>query len=419
MRGEDMPQGARFSYLSPEQRVPSDHPLRPIRQLVDRVLPRLSACFAGLYAEGGRPSIPPEKHLRALRWQGLYGVRSERLLMEQLDYNRLFRWLVGLNMDDPGWDFTLFSQNREGRLEAPVARAFLVEIGALAREKGRLSDEHFPGDGTRSAAWAGQKSFKPRAGAPPPTDSDAGNPSVDFRGQQRTNDTHASPTDAAAQRYKKAKGQEAKLAFLGHGLMENRNGLVVETRLTAATGTAERAASLAMIGTKRKQKPGRLTLAGAKNYDTQEQVAALRGLKVTPHVAQNTGRPGGSAIDQRTTRPAGYPVSQTKRQRGEEIFGWFKPVAWMRQPRLRGLERVGGMCTWAAAADNLGRRRNRLGATPGSRGRRVPRSEIRPPARLRRAHEMTSANLAPAAFTTPKSGTKRNLFVNEHFSSAC
>ena len=364
MRGDDIQQGAMFSYLSPEQRVPSDHPLRPIRQMVETVLQRLSARFEGMYAEGGRPSIPPEKLLRALLLQCLYSVRSERLLMEQLDYNLLFRWLVGLNMDDPVWDFTVFSKNRERLLEAQVARAFFVEIGALAREKGLLSDEHFTVDGTLIEAWAGQKSFKPRAGAQPPTDSDAGNPSVDFRGQKRTNDTHASTTDADAQLYKKAKGQEAKLAFLGHVLMENRNGLVVETRLTAATGTAEREASLAMIGTKRKQKPGRLTLGGDKNYDTHEQVAALRGLKVTLHVAQNTGRPGGSAIDQRTTRHAGYTVSQTKRKRVEEIFGWFKTVALMRKTRFRGLERVGWMFTWAAAAYNLVRMRNLLGATP-------------------------------------------------------
>jgi transposase len=354
-----------FSYLSPEQRVPADHPLRPIRQMVDTVLKRLSPRFETMYAEGGRPSIPPEKLLRALVLQCLYSVRSERLLMEQLDYNLLFRWFVGLNMDDPVWDFTVFSKNRERLLEADVARAFFVEVGQLAREQGLLSDEHFTVDGTLIEAWAGQKSFKPRAGTPlPPTDSDAGNPHVDFRGQKRTNDTHASTTDPDAQLYKKAKGQEAKLAFLGHALMENRHGLVVETRLTAATGTAEREASVEMMKAQRKQKRGRLTLGGDKNYDTREQVAALRQLNVTPHVAQNAARPGGSAIDQRTTRHAGYAVSQTKRKRVEEIFGWFKTVAMMRKTRFRGLERVGWMFTWAAAAYNLVRMRNLLGATP-------------------------------------------------------
>jgi len=365
MRGDDIQQGAMFSYLSPEQRVPADHPLRPIRKMVDTVLQRLSPRFEAMYAEGGRPSIPPEKLLRALVLQCLYSVRSERLLMEQLDYNLLFRWFVGLNLDDPVWDFTVFSKNRERMLEDDVARAFFTEIGALAREKGLLSDEHFTVDGTLIEAWAGQKSFKPRTGTPPPpTDSDSGNPSVNFRGQKRTNDTHASTTDADAKLYRKAQGQEAKLAFLGHVLMENRNGLVVETRLTAATRTAEREAALEMMGAQRKQKRGRVTLGGDKNYDTREQVARLRQLQVTPHVAQNTGRPGGSAIDHRNTRHAGYTVSQTKRKRVEEIFGWFKTVALMRKTRYRGLDRVGWMFTWAAAAYNLVRMRNLLGATP-------------------------------------------------------
>jgi len=285
------------------------------------------------------------------------------LLMEQLDYNLLFRWFVGLNMDDPIWDFTVFSKNRERLLEADVARAFFTEVGQLAREQGLLSDEHFTVDGTLIEAWAGQKSFKPRAGAQPPTDSDAGNPSVNFRGQKRTNDTHASTTDADAQLYKKAKGQEAKLAFLGHVLMENRNGLVVQTRLTKATGTAEREASVEMARAERRSKREHLTVGGDKNYDTREHVATLRELKVTPHVAQNTARPGGSAIDQRTTRHAGYAVSQTKRKRVEEIFGWFKTVALMRKTRFRGLERVGWIFAWTAAAYNLVRMRNLLGAT--------------------------------------------------------
>jgi len=260
MRGDDIQQGAMFSYLSPEQRVPANHPLRPIRKMVDRVLQRLSARFEAMYAEGGRPSIAPEKLLRALVLQCLYSVRSERLLMEQLDYNLLFRWFVGLNMDDPIWDFTVFSKNRERLLKAEVARAFFEEVGELARQQGLLSDEHFTVDGTLIEAWAGQKSFKPRGEAPtPPSDPDSGNPSVDFRGQRRTNDTHASTTDAEAKLYKKAKGQEAKLGFLGHVLMENRNGLVVETRLSAATGTAEREAALEMVRAKREQKRGGMT----------------------------------------------------------------------------------------------------------------------------------------------------------------
>lgn len=363
MRGNDLQQDAMFSYLSPDQRVPADHPLRPIRRMVDRVLKRLSLRFESMYAEGGRPSIAPEKLLRALLLQCLYSVRSERLLMEQLDYNLLFRWFVGLNMDDPIWDPTVFSKNRERLLEADVARAFFDEVGNLAREKQLLSDEHFTVDGTLIEAWASQKSFKPKGEVkPPPPDSDAGNPSVDFRGEKRTNQTHASTTDPEARLYKKAKGQEAKLGFLGHVLMENRHGLVVETRLTGAQGRAEREAALDIMRAERKQKRGRLTLGGDKNYDTHECVAGLRDLKVTPHVAQNTERPGGSAIDARTARHTGYAASQRKRKRVEEIFGWFKTVAQMRKTRHRGLERVGWMFTWAAAAYNLMRIRNLLGA---------------------------------------------------------
>jgi transposase len=331
--------------------------------MVDTVLKRLSPRFEALYAEGGRPSIPPEKLLRALVLQGLYSLRSERLLMEQLDYNLLFRWFVGFNMDDPIWDFPVFSKNRERLLEADVARVFFVEVGQWAREQGRLSDEHFTVDGTLIEAWAGQKSFKPRTGAPLPTDSDAGNPSVNFRGERRTNDPPASTTDPDAQLYKKAKGQEAKLAFLGPVLMENRNGLGVETRLSKARGTAEREASLEMVGRKRKQTRRRLTLGGDKHYDPTAHVASLRKLKVMPQVAQNTARSGGSALDQRTTRHAGYSVSQTQRKRVEEIFGWFKTVALMRKTRYRGLEWVGWMFTWVAAAYNLVRMRNLLGAT--------------------------------------------------------
>jgi transposase len=364
MRGDDLQQGAMFSYLSPEQRVPADHPLRSIRQMVDTILKRLSPRFEAMYAERGRPSIPPEKLLRALLLPCLYSVRSERLLMEQLDYNLLFRWFVGLNMDDPVWHFTVFSQNRERLLKADVARAFFEEVGQLAREKGLLSDEHFTVDGTLIEAWAGQKSFKPRppGDAPPPPDSDSSHPTVNFRGQKRRNDTHASTTDPDARLYKKADGQEAKLAFLGHVLMENRNGLVVQTRLTRATGTAEREASLEMLKEKRKQKEGRLTVGGDKNYDVAEHVAALRQLKVTPHVAQNTARRGGSAIDQRTTRHPGYSTSQTKRKRVEEIMGWVKTVGLMRKTRFRGLERVGWIFTWTAAAYNLIRIRNLIGA---------------------------------------------------------
>jgi len=363
MRGDDQQQSGMFSYISAEQRVPENHPLRPLRKMVDEALAEMSPRFTRLYAKRGRPSIPPEKLLRALLLQVFYTIRSERALMEQLDYNLLYRWFVGLNMDDAMWDVTVFTKNRERLLKGDIARVFFQKVVEQARAQDLLSDEHFTVDGTLIEAWAGQKSFKPRAGtSAPPTDSDAGNPSVNFRGQKRTNQTHASTTDADAKLYKKAKGHEAKLAFLGHVLMENRNGLVVETRLTAATGTAEREAAMEMIGAKPQR--GRVTLGGDKSYDTREHVAGLRQLKVTPHVAQNTERPGGSAIDHRTTRHEGYTVSQRKRKRVEEIFGWFKTVAMMRKTRFRGLERVGWMFTWAAAAYNLVRMRNLLGATP-------------------------------------------------------
>ena len=355
MRGEDPQQAAMFSYISPEERVPQDHPLRAIRAMVDAVLKELSPQFASLYSYTGRPSIAPEKLLRALLLQVLYTIRSERLLIEQLDYNLLFRWFVGVNMDDPVWDSSTFSKNRERLLEGDVAHAFFDQVLAQARERDLLSDEHFTVDGTLIEAWAGQKSFK-RQGtdtpAPPP--DDPGNPSVDFRGERRTNATHASTTDPEARLYKKAKGQEAKLSYLGHVLMENRHGLVVDTRLTQATGTAERDAALEMA----EATPGRhrITLGADKNYDTRELVRELRALRVTPHVAQHTnGR--ASAIDGRTTCHSGYAVSQRKRKCVEEIFGWMKTVGLLRKTRHRGVARVGWMFTFAAAVYNLVRMR--------------------------------------------------------------
>ena len=355
MRGEAPQQAAIFSYISPEERVPPEHPLRAIRVMVDAVLKELSPQFARLYSHTGRPSIAPEKLLRALLLQVLYTVRSERLLMEQLDYNLLFRWFVGLNMDDPIWDASTFSKNRERLLEGDVARAFFDQVLAQARESDLLSDEHFTVDGTLIDAWAGQKSFKRKEAEPPssPPD-DPGNPSIDFRGERRTNATHASTTDPEARLYKKAKGQEAKLCYLGHVLMENRHGLVVDTRVTPATGTAEREAALAMA----EAIPGqqRVTLGADKNYDTRDFVGELRELRVTPHVAQHTtGR--SSAIDGRTTRHLGYAVSQRKRKCVEEIFGWLKTVGLMRKARHRGVARVGWTFTFAAAVYNLVRMR--------------------------------------------------------------
>jgi transposase len=303
MRGDDPQQAAMFSDISPEERVPQEHPSRPIRMLVEAVLKELSPQFDRLSSHTGRPSIVPEKLLRALLLQVLYTIRSERLLMEQLDDNLLFRWFVGLNRDDPIWEPSTFSKNRERLLEGEVAHAFFDQILAQARERDLLSEEHFTVDGTLIEAWAGQKSFKRKeAPFPSPPPDDPGNPSLDFRGERRTDATHASTTDPEARLYKKAKGQEAKLAYLGHVLMENRHGLVVDTRVTQATGTAEREAALAMA----EAIPGQqqVTLGADKNDDTRDCVRELRARQVTPHVAQHTsGR--SSAIDGRTTRHPG------------------------------------------------------------------------------------------------------------------
>lgn len=360
MRGDDLQQRALFSYVSPEPRVPKDHPLRKRRPLVDGALARMSRRFTAMYARVGQPSIAPEKLLRALLLQILYTVRSERLLMERLDHDLLFRWFVGLNRDDPIWDATVYAKNRERLLNSDVAGEFFPEVLGQAEGLNLLSDEHFTVDGTLIEAWASQKSFKPKAGQVSPPPDDPGKPEVNFRGEKRRNDTHPSTTDPQARRYKKAKGQEAKLGYLGHVLMENRNGLVVDTRLTLAAGTAEREAALAMV--KKRSGPRRVTLGGDKNYDPQDLVKGLRQNRVTPHVARNTANRS-SALDGRTTRHAGYAVSQRKRKRGEEIFGWMKTLGLMRKVRHRGRELVEGMFTYTAAAYNLMRRGKLLGAS--------------------------------------------------------
>ena len=360
MRGDDLQQDAMFSYVSPERRVPADHPLRPIRRMVDQVLKGLSSHFDTLYSSTGRPSIAPEKLLRTLLLQVLYTVRSERLLLEQLDYNLLFRWFVGLNTDDPVWDATVFSKNRERLLRGAVAQAFFEQILKLARQQDLLSDEHFTVDGTLIEAWAGQKSFQKKEGSGTPPPDDPGNPTVDFHGEKRSNQTHQSKTDPEARLYKKGPGKEAKLSYQGQVLMENRNGLVTSTRLTQATGTAEREAAVDMAQQIAGRDRHRVTVGADKAYDTHAFVQELRELKVTPHVAQNT-RNRSSAIDGRTTRHAGYAISQRKRKRVEEIFGWIKTVGLMRKTRHRGLARVGWMFTFTAAVYNLVRIRN-LGA---------------------------------------------------------
>lgn len=361
MRGLDEQQSAMFSYLSPEQRVPQDHPLRTIRELTDAALKRLSPQFEEMYAEIGRPSIPPEKLLRALLLQILYTIRSERLLMEQLEYNLLFRWFVGLNMDDPVWVATVFSKNRDRFLSGEVAEAFFDEILAEAKARDLLSDEHFTVDGTLLEAWASQKSFQKKnapAGTPP---EDPGNPTVDFHQEKRSNQTHQSTTDPEARLARKGKGKEAKLSYAGHVLLENRNGLVVNVRLTEATGTAEREAAAEMVEDIPGQK--QVTLGADKNYDTQEMVKQLRERKVRPHVAQNNqGRR--SAIDGRTTRQAGYQISQRARKKVEESFGWMKTVGLLRKLRHRGRELVSWIFTFTAAAYNLVRIRNLATAIP-------------------------------------------------------
>ena len=354
MRGDDERQASVWSYIPLEQRVPVDHPLRPLRAMVDAILLELSPQFERLYARVGRPSIAPERLLRALLLQVLYSVRSERLLMEQLDYNLLFRWFVGLAMDDRIWDATVFTKNRERLLRGDIAHAFFERVRAQAEQRGLLSDEHFTVDGTLIDAWASLKSFQ-RKDAPPTPPDDPGNPTVNFHGERRRNATHASTTDSQALLYRKGAGREATLCYQGHVLMENRHGLAVDGCLTAANGYGERAAALDMIGPWAESR--RVTLGADKAYDTRDFVEALRLLQVTPHVAQNTSNRS-SAIDERTTRHAGYEVSQQKRKRIEEIFGWLKTIGLMRQTRHRGRRRVGWMFVFSLAVYNLVRIRN-------------------------------------------------------------
>jgi transposase len=359
MRGTDQQQNHVFSYISPEQRVRQDHPLRPIRAMVDEILKQLSPQFSKMYAKVGRPSIPPEQLLRAQLLQMLYSVRSERLLMEEMDYNILFRWFVGLNLDDPVWDATVFTKNRDRLLEAEVAKEFLARVVAQAREKGWTSDEHFSVDGTLLEAWASAKSFQPKEKSSAPPD-DPGNPTVDFRGEERSNRTHESKTDPDALLARKGAGKEAKLSYSGNLLVENRNGLIVSSMVWEATGTAERDAAMAML----QQIPGtgRVTVGGDKGFDTAEFVRECRNMRVTPQVTQNLARRGGSAIDGRTTQHVSYRISQKKRKRIEECFGWLKTIALLRKVRHRGTLKVDWMFTFACAAYNLVRMRNLMAA---------------------------------------------------------
>jgi transposase len=362
MRGG--PEGTKqlFSYVDIEDRISGDHPLRAIRGLVDEVLDGLSAEFSKLYSHTGRPSIPPEHLLRASLLQAFYTIRSERQLMEQIDYNILFRWFVALSMDDRVWDASTFSKNRERLMQAGVARSFMGKLLNLPRVKGLLSSEHFSVDGTLIDAWASMKSFVPKDGSGEPP-SGGRNGERNFRKEKRSNETHASTTDPDAQLFRKGSGQSSRLCFMGHALMENRNGLIVDCEVTKASGTAERQAALTMIKRNRKSRTrtvrrSRITLGADKGFDAEDFVLALKGQKVTPHIAINartysTGTVRKTAVDQRTTRHKGYEISQRCRKRIEESFGWAKTIGGAARLKLRGLAKAKGYFTFQMIAYNL------------------------------------------------------------------
>lgn len=350
MRGKDVKQSVLFSYKSIEEVIPKDHPIRQIREMVDFVLKRMSRRLGQVYADRGRASIPPERLLRAMVVQILYSVRSERLLMEQMGYNMLFKWFVGLNPDDPVWDPSTFSKNRERLLKGNVARRFFREVVALARNEGLLSEEHFTVDGTLIQSVANLKSFQPRGSRSRRSDDDPGNPSMDFHGEKRSNRTHQSTTDPDALLARKGAGKEAKLSFTASALTENRNGIVVDCDLRPATGTAERDAAAEMLRAHTKEGGRASTLGADKGYDTKQFVATVREEGVTPHVAS---KKRGSAIDGRTTRHATYAVSQRKRKRIEEVFGWAKTVGLMARSRFVGTARTGMAFTFCMAVYNL------------------------------------------------------------------
>ena len=345
MRGDDQQlQSGMFSYVALEDRIPADHPLRGVRKLVDAVLAEMSNDFEGLYSKVGRPSIPPERLLRALLLQVFYSVRSERLLMEQLNYNLLFRWFVGLEIDDPVWNHAVFSKNRDRLLNQDLAQRFFAHVKAQAT--GLMSDEHFTVDGTLIEAWAGQKSFSRKDND---NDKDGDGGGGDFRGEQRRNQTHASSTDPEARLYKKSAGQEAKLSYLGHTLVENRNGLIAAAMTTQADGRAERDAALLMLHELSRKRGGRITTGADRAYDTRDFVSTVRELGVTPHVARRQH----GAIDQRTSRHPGYAISLSKRWLVEKPFGWLKQIGPLKKVKLRGLAKVDWLFVFSCAAFNL------------------------------------------------------------------
>jgi len=364
MRGEDRRSGSLFSYVDIEARVPADHPLRQIAEIVNEALSGLNRSFEALYAREGRPSIPPERLLRASLLQMFYSVRSERQLMERLDFDLLFRWFVGLGTDDPVWDATVFSKNRDRLLNTEIAQEFLSALLALPRVRRLLSREHFTVDGTLLKAWASMKSFRPKDGSGNPP-AGGRNGERDFHGEKRSNETHASTTDPDARLYRKGNGRESVLCYMGHALMENRNGLAVAGTVTHATGTAEREAALQLIERPRRRRlqrairrAGRVTLGADKAYDVAAFVKGLRARNITPHVAVDgnvrvSGIPRRTEIDRRTLRHPGYAVSQRIRKRVEEIFGWDKSIGGLAQVKLRGLAKVRALFTFALAAYNL------------------------------------------------------------------
>ena len=356
MRGTDQQTSHLFSYLSPEQRVPADHPLRAIRRMTDAALTELSPRFAQMYSAIGRPSVPPEQLLRALLLQILYSVRSERLLMEQLEYNLLFRWFVGLAMDDAVWTPTTFTKNRDRLLAGDVAQAFFAQVVAAAREARLMSDDHFTVDGTLLEAAAGLKSFR-ETGVPMPPPDDPSNPTVNFHGERRSNATHQSTTDPESRLLRKSNSHEAKLQYVGGLLMENRHGLVVQATAVVGSGTAEREVAIAQVAALPR---GPKTVGGDKGFDQRAFVDAVRATGATPHVAAKVRH---SALDGRTTRHPGYEVSQRIRKRIEEVFGWMKTVGLLRKLRHRGVARVNWIFVFTAAAYNLVRLRT-LAARP-------------------------------------------------------
>lgn len=349
MRGEDSGQSQLFSYISIEERIPETHPLREIREMTDFVLERMSRKFGRLYSRYGRPSIPPEQLLRALVLQILFSIRSERMLMEQLSYNLLFRWFVGLNPDDPVWNHSVFSKNRDRLLRGEITNRFFREIVALARNHELLSDEHFSVDGTLIESLASLKSFQPRRERKAKKPRGPRNPDVDFRGQKRKNDTHGSTTDPEALLYRKGNGKEARLYYTGHALMDHRHGLLVDCCLTQSKGTAERDAAAKMVRRIRARTKKRITLAADKAYDTRAFVSEMRALRVTPHIAQRVN----GKIDRRTTRHPGYAQSQRIRKRIEESFGWLKTVGLCSRSRFIGLLKTEMFVMLSASVYNM------------------------------------------------------------------